>query len=650
MAEEGQDKLQVGDRIGPYVIVEKIAEGGMGAVFKGLDPTLERYAAIKILHDFIASEPGSEQNFQEEARAIAALRHANIVPLYSIGQDRDLWYFAMAYIEGQTLAAWIEQGHKLDGEWAMWFMSQAVAALDYAARYGIIHLDIKPSNFLVDADNIVMLTDFGLAQRRRHMSEGEKRELMGTPGYASPEHILQGETDIRTDMYCLGATLFHLMTGEFPYFAETAEEVCQMHLDAPFPKEKALAAGVSEGWVALMRRMMEKKRENRFADYGQLAQALADINHFRYGTQGIRLPTESRKRALARNNNKPPEKAYGVIPDSFPPPEDGKFTVKQKFTVAQVNDTLERRGAVLAINCLAESMDELSHNHAGDLSDLLAVMEKLPVFKSTIDELTHFFSRFTDVTLDTNASKLELVGLARAQNLALVCLLMQKRWLPNPPMDWTGLWEHQIASGLFSEMMVDMLDIRPTGLEFAAGLLHDVGKLVFAELYPSLYAGVMLRAIENDWPLYEAEQETFELNHMQMAELWMRKHKINPELARVILFHHHPEELKEEEAAGKEASKFTLLFKHPRGDLRVAAHAVCSANHLVKELGIGFSGCTFLEQIPWQEHPSTKALWDMRRNEHIEFEEFVQFFSKDCRQFPMLSLPRLAAPPAGMAG
>src|ERR1700678_1568633 len=139
-------------RVGPYLVLEKLGEGGMSEVFKAIEPTLERYVAIKIMHRTNMSSPEVMANFLEEARAIAGLRHTNIVPLYSAGEEQGVPYLAMGYIEGKTLEDWLLSGRTSKTEDAMWFMKQAVGALEYASRSNIIHLDVKPLNFMVDAE------------------------------------------------------------------------------------------------------------------------------------------------------------------------------------------------------------------------------------------------------------------------------------------------------------------------------------------------------------------------------------------------------------------------------------------------------------------------------------------------------------------
>ena len=228
--------LVPGTHLGHYVITEKIAQGGMGTVFKALEPALERYVAIKVLRPEYASNANSVQYFQEEARAVAALRHPNIVPIFYIGQEGNVVFFSMAYIDGETFDDYIEGKRWFNEEHAKWFLSHAIAALHSAHKANIVHLDIKPANFLVDRANNIMLTDFGLAQKIvKDAGEGAEREAFGTPAYVSPEQITRGATDQRTDIYSLGATLFHLMTGRAPFGGTSVEDIIWGHLEKPIP-------------------------------------------------------------------------------------------------------------------------------------------------------------------------------------------------------------------------------------------------------------------------------------------------------------------------------------------------------------------------------------------------------------------------------
>jgi serine/threonine protein kinase len=321
--------LQNGTQLGHYVITEKIAQGGMGTVFKGVEPALERYVAIKVLRPEYASNPNYVQYFQEEARAVAALRHPNIVPIFYIGQEGNVVFFSMAYIEGETFEDYIESKRWFNEERAKWFLAHAVAALHWAHKANIVHLDIKPANFLIDRANNIMLTDFGLAQKIvKAASDTAEREAFGTPAYVAPEQITRSATDQRTDIYSLGATLFHLMTGQAPFGGKTVEEIVWAHLENPFPEEVARAAGLPTGWIHLLKKMMERAPEDRFSDYRELRAALEGVQTFRYETMPLQAPAPAKPLSVPRTGYNT-ETLHGLLAQS-----KGQWQISERATTS----------------------------------------------------------------------------------------------------------------------------------------------------------------------------------------------------------------------------------------------------------------------------------------------------------------------------
>src|SRR5262245_22066365 len=206
-------------RLGNYDIVAHIASGGMGAVYRAVDRVHRRDAAIKVLSPELASKPLMLERFRREAQSVEALDHPHIVRLYEFGEYKGTWFLAMEFVEGVDLHDYIATHGPLDDAQARAFLAQAVSALEHAFVQGIVHRDIKPSNFLAVqgfAELTVKLTDFGLA---RQTSDEEFRVTrdgvtVGTIDYMSPEQARDsGAADIRSDIYSLGCTLFHVLSG-----------------------------------------------------------------------------------------------------------------------------------------------------------------------------------------------------------------------------------------------------------------------------------------------------------------------------------------------------------------------------------------------------------------------------------------------------
>src|ERR1700761_5307590 len=640
--DHGQQLFAAGSRVGPYLVLEKLGEGGMSEVFKGIEPTLERYVAIKIMHRTNMNSPDVMANFLEEARAVASLRHTNIVPLYSAGEEQGVPYLAMGFIEGQTLEDWILAGRILNMEDAMWFMRQAVAALEYAARSNIIHLDVKPANFMVDAENTVMLTDFGLARKQTEIASGAREdELRGPPAYASPEHVLQEKPDLRTDIYCLGASLFHLITGEFPYPGDSTEDVCRAHVFAPFPIETLQRHEISTGWSGLIRKMMEKRPEDRFQNYGEITFALDNINHYQYGKKAMTVVETVERRAMPRTEGSP-ETLFDLVPDDMGTQGEHLFTIQDSYEAEEVYNSLDTRWPVLALNELAPDLRAMQKDTSEDLRSLIEALLLVPSYKETLEVLSTFMANASDARPQTDAEKIELVGLERSRNIALTAISLYRPWQGECPLNWHGLWQHQIYTGLLAEFIVDMLGLPATGMEYLCGLVHDIGKFVLAELYPAKTIGVWLHAYEQNLPLMQVEQQFFGVDHAQIGQEWLNRHKFDRTVRYVTAYHEDPENCYE---ALSKSSKMNLISSMISGnkddEINLLTHLVYCANTLAKELGLGYSGNPRLEQTPWIEQPMTQMIFEARSKEVTE-NEVNEFFMDTCSGLPDLPFTQLA--------
>ncbi len=641
--DSSQPPFAPGSRVGPYLVLEKLGEGGMSEVFKAIEPTLERYVAIKIMHRTNLGTPEVMANFLEEARAIAGLRHTNIVPLYSAGEEQGVPYLAMGYIEGQTLEDWILAGKIFSMEDATWFMKQAVAALEYAARLNIIHLDVKPANFMIDADNVVMLTDFGLARKQTEIASGARDdELQGTPAYASPEHVLQEKPDLRTDMYCLGASLFHLITGEFPYPGDSTEDVCRAQVFSPFPMETLQRHDIPPGWCSLIRKMMEKKPEDRFQTYQEITAALDNIYHFQYGKKILSIVETVERRALPRSEG-PPESLFDLVPDEMASQGDHLFTLQDSYDAQEVYHSLDTRWPVLALNEMAPDLRAMQKGSGEDLRSLIEALLLVPSYKETLEVLSTFMANASDARPQSDAEKIELVGLERSRNIALTAISLYRPWQGERPLNWHGLWQHQIYTGLLAEFIVDMLGLPASGMEYLCGTVHDIGKLVLAELYPAKTIGVWMHAYEQNLPLTLVEQQFFGVDHAQLGQEWLNRHKFQRMVRYVVAYHEQPENCAQALTQSSKMNLLTSMIAPSKDDeINLLVHLINCADTLAKELGLGYSGNPQLDQIPWIEQPTTQLIFDSRLKEEVTIEEFEEFFMETCRQLPDLPFTTLA--------
>lgn len=615
--------LVPGTHLGHYVITERIAQGGMGTVFKALEPALERYVAIKVLRPEYASNPNYVQYFQEEARAVAALRHPNIMPIFFIGQEGNVVFFSMAYIEGQTFDDWIEAKRWFNEERATWFLSHAIAALHSAHKANIVHLDIKPANFLVDRANNIMLTDFGLAQKIvKEAGEGGEREAFGTPAYVAPEQITRGATDQRTDIYSLGATLFHLMTGRTPFDGATVEDIVWGHLEKPFPMEIAQAANLPIGWIYLIKKMMERSPDDRFSNYRELRTALASVHTFRYETTPIEAPPTPKPLSIPRHGHNS-QTLHGLLAQNkaqWSISEGKSSNTMIQLSRGQVEDAMKERAEPLKLNALIGTIKDLCHPRAEEPEALAEAMEKVPGYDHAVRALANFMINPQDESERAEQMQpvdvLDTLGLERSRNLALTFFALNYECPPaSVNFNWTPLWRHQLAVGIVTDFIYDALELRRSGLEYVAGTFHDIGKMLFAELFPFAYFSTMNRSLKEELPLVSCEMDMFGIDHSELAALWLKDQGVPQMLVDIIRQHETPERI------------------HRRSLL---AHGLVSANHLVKQIGIGYSGNSLLDPRPWEELPSTGTLWEARGNKEYEYNDFARDILDQFESFPDL--------------
>jgi serine/threonine protein kinase len=614
------EDLVPGCRLGHYVITDKIAQGGMGSVFRALEPALERYVAIKVLRPEYAANENFVQYFQDEARAVAALRHPNIVPIFYIGKEGTVVFFSMSYIDGETFDNWIETKRWFTEDHARWFMAHAVAALHSAHKANIVHLDIKPANFLVDRSNNIMLTDFGLAQKIvKDAHDVTEREAFGTPAYVSPEQIQRAPTDQRTDIYSLGATLFHLMTGEQPYNGTTIEDIIWGHLEKPFPIEVARNANVPTGWIHLIRKMMERSPDDRFQDYRELRSALENVHSFRYETQQIEEPAAPRPITIPRTHNNT-QTLHGLLARTKQQwdPNEAKVGASINITRQNVEENLKSRPDPLQVEQLVNTIRDLCHPRPEEPAALAEVMDKVPGFETATRLLAGFMIGDEDAATAANMAPeeaLETLGLERARNLAITFFALNYENPKSPTFDWTPLWRHQISVGVVTDFIYDALDLRRSGLEYVTGTFHDIGKMIFAELFPFAFFTVMNKSMQATLPLSHCEREMFKITHAEIAANWLKQHEFPSAMVEAIAQHE------------------TLATVSKRATL---THALVSINHLVKEIGIGYSGNAMLDPHTWDQHPSTRIIWEARGNRDYEFEAFTSDILGQFHTFPDL--------------
>ena len=271
-----------------YKILGKLGAGAMAVVYKAKQLSLNRTVAIKVLPKRFTENPEYVERFYKEGQAAAKFNHNNIVQAFDVGEAGGYHYFVMEYVEGKTLHDDLSAGRIFPEEEALDIIIQVAHALAHAHARGLIHRDVKPKNIMIDTAGVVKLADMGLARATTDIeaAQTEEGKAYGTPYYIAPEQI-RGRIDIdgRADIYGLGATFYHLVTGRVPFMADDPEEVMRKHLRErlvpPDHINTSLSAGVSE----VIEIMMAKSKDDRYTNVEEL---LVDLEAIRDGQPPLR--------------------------------------------------------------------------------------------------------------------------------------------------------------------------------------------------------------------------------------------------------------------------------------------------------------------------------------------------------------------------
>ena len=275
----------IGQSLNRYKIISILGEGGMGAVFKAHDITLQRVVAIKVMHPHFAGLPNFQERFLQEARSAARLDHPGIVQVHDFGQDRSNLYIVMKFIPGDNLDKLLRE-LRSKGNWmlldeACGLIEQTASALHYAHRQGVLHRDIKPANIMIEPElsgNLPyrpVITDLGLAKLAEGGIATQDGSSMGTPAYMSPEQAQGMITDARSDVYSLGILLFELATGRLPFPAKNLAEAVHFHVNISPPRPSEIGSDIPQELEEIIMRCLEKEPEQTVSNrwrYGLCAE------------------------------------------------------------------------------------------------------------------------------------------------------------------------------------------------------------------------------------------------------------------------------------------------------------------------------------------------------------------------------------------
>ncbi|HEY6477582.1 MAG TPA: serine/threonine-protein kinase [Polyangia bacterium] len=276
------EQARVPDR---YRLIEEVGQGGMAVVYRAQDETLKREVAIKILHQHLAGEPDSRARLEREARAVAKLRHENILEIFDYsGIGSESSYIVTEFIDGQTLKQFLTARPLGFSELAALISVEVCRALGHAHGLGVIHRDVKPENVMIRKDGLIKLMDFGIAQVLDFQRMTVTGQLLGSPAYMAPEIIEGKPLDFRTDVFSVGIMLYLLATGELPFAGKNPHEVLRRIAEGKFADPRTVGRGVDQVLARIITRALAHRPDDRYPDVGPMGDDLVAY----LGEAGIR--------------------------------------------------------------------------------------------------------------------------------------------------------------------------------------------------------------------------------------------------------------------------------------------------------------------------------------------------------------------------
>ncbi|HYU16262.1 MAG TPA: protein kinase [Candidatus Acidoferrum sp.] len=258
-----------------YELIEKVGQGGMAIVYRGLDTTLRRQVAVKVLHRHLAEHQEARERFEREAQAVAKLHHENILEIFDFsGVESDESYIVTEFIDGQTLKQFMTEHPIRYPEVGAMITVQICRALGHAHSLGVLHRDVKPENVMIRNDGVVKLMDFGIAQMLDHQRLTVTGQLLGSPAYMSPEHVQGGKLDFRTDVFAAGIVLYQLATGELPFRGKNPHEILKRIAESSYTDPRQMNPLIGNELGAIIRKALAHAKDDRYADVSQMVAAL----------------------------------------------------------------------------------------------------------------------------------------------------------------------------------------------------------------------------------------------------------------------------------------------------------------------------------------------------------------------------------------
>lgn len=319
---------------GRYALIAQQGSGGMSVIYQAIDRALGRTVAVKILRPSLTTDPSFLEKFRNEARSVANLSHPNIVTVHDVGSDGATHFIVMELVDGKDLKKIIKEVGALPIDRALDLGIQMCAGIGYAHRSGLVHADVKPQNMLVTQQDVVKVTDFGIAQAATDTQPVQRAEVVwGSPHYFAPEQARGERPTPASDVYSIGIVMFEMLTGRLPYAGADQQALAMAHIQEPVPKVSDYNAAVPESLSRIIYKVMSKDASGRYREADQLGNVLKNFRDKARGSTAVQpgVPGNSTSPQRDRSASGPqsPAPAQPQPPVSIPmPPRNNEVTAK----------------------------------------------------------------------------------------------------------------------------------------------------------------------------------------------------------------------------------------------------------------------------------------------------------------------------------
>ena len=390
----------IGQIIGNYKIEQKLGEGGMGAVYKGVDTMLDREVAIKALRPELASQIHVVERFRSEAVTLAKLNHPNIATLYSLFRQSDELYMVLEFVRGETLDNILARRGALAADEAIPVFAQVMDGINHAHELGIVHRDIKPANMMLTEKGTLKVLDFGIARLLGSARTTRHGNIIGTLEYMAPEQVRGLETDCRTDIYALGMMLYEVLTGRLAFQTENEFELMKLQTEATPVQPVQINPNIPHEVNAAIMRAIEKDPNHRFQTAGDFRETLLAAG---FSAKGIlHSATTGNRQALSPNSNPNPNSQPAISNPAIAP---------AKALSAPIAANKETRiGAPTNVGKETRIGASVAHANAANFADQNQAANQA-ANQATNNASSGFFSRLTAVHyISAGAAALVLLG------------------------------------------------------------------------------------------------------------------------------------------------------------------------------------------------------------------------------------------------